>query len=1187
LSANFPRPAILDKVPRGRNAVIEASAGTGKTHTIEHMVVELILRGRVPLSEILVLTFTERAAVELRQRIRSKIESILLVADEGAKRGARQPGDGWLIDEIARQNLSRALFSFDSASIGTFHGFFGRVLAEHAFTGGRLFKGTLEDGRGLFGRAFKSALRRSLARRPGPAADLLALWLEQHRGGIEKLEALLWSCHSSRRIILPPFSIEALQREIESSPLFEIDLLTEADPFKTALKGAKVHANTIKAMMTRMTVIAEMVRSSGRSWRMALDDRFQAAVSDIAKDLKRFDLADGRVKPIAEAIVRLDRALVCLEAAIVQTSLPIVRAILERHKVATGEFDHDDQIKGVAVALDGMHGADLVRAMRGRYRFALIDEFQDTDELQWSFFERVFVESEGRNLVYLIGDPKQAIYGFRGADVYTYLRARDRVEQAGSPLVPLMENFRSTRALIKAYNHILDPLADPPFFDGEVRYDRPVMAGRELVVEQADGTPATPVHLLKIEPKEGDSLSTGELKRGLARQIAREARDLLSEKTGLWFGPAGETKRIEPGEVFVLTATNKEAIQVSQALREADVPFAFYKQDGLFQTDEARAIHDLLAAIADPADVDKRGRAWITPFFAVPLAALPDLDDLPHSDPLIMRLRDWNDLASKRRFEALFTRVLDESGIIRRELFLKDDERALTNYLHIFEILLQDARTVGRDLADLVAILTAYIQQTRKPPGEDGNIQRLESDCAAVQIMTIHKSKGLEAAVVFLYGGFGRFWGGGTHEYHENGQRVMYIGDNDEAKKKAREDRSREEQRLYYVALTRAKARLYLPWVPDKLGDKKWDGGYRRLNERLTAIASTLDGTADHELFRVVTFRDRPLEMGRSDPGRTDGDLETWQAKDILRKKPPDLPNFYQLRQNHAGYVVSSYSGMKRVESAELDPLERDEFRREPGQKTVATVLADDELPGGTATGTMLHEVLEKVPFDSLNAQPMPNLDDWLGLKPVQEVFDVAMARNGITATDRQRRRAGEMIYRALTITIPLGPDRSIPGLHNCPHVLPEMEFLFPFPEDFHGRLSDPHPRPGKLVIERGYIKGFVDLVVEHDDRVYFADWKSDVLPSYEPDAIAAHIGAHYQTQVKLYSLALVKALMLKSEAEYSQSFGGLFYVFLRALSQDDGDSRGVYFERPSWADILQYEAELTRFELRPGKGRA
>ena len=231
----------------------------------------------------------------------------------------------------------------------------------------------------------------------------------------------------------------------------------------------------------------------------------------------------------------------------------------------------------------------------------LIDEFQDTDELQWSFFERVFLESKGRNLVYLIGDPKQSIYGFRGADVHTYLEVRDRVvEHAGTPLVQLSESFRSTRALIDAYNFLLDSSAEPSFFDGDIRYDRPVTAGRELIAVEADGSLAKPIHLLKVVPREGDGLSTGELRRGLARQIALGVRDLLSEDKHLLFGPKDQAGRIEPGDVFVLTATNKEALQVAQALCEADVPFAFYKQDGLFQTSEARAIHDLLTAAPRP-----------------------------------------------------------------------------------------------------------------------------------------------------------------------------------------------------------------------------------------------------------------------------------------------------------------------------------------------------------------------------------------------------------------------------------------------------------------------------------------------------------------------------------------------------------------------------------------------------------
>ena len=219
------------------------------------------------------------------------------------------------------------------------------------------------------------------------------------------------------------------------------------------------------------------------------------------------------------------------------------------------------------------------------------------------------------------------------------------------------------------------------------------------------------------------------------------------------------------------------------------MPFAFYKQDGLFQTSEARAIHDLLAADPRPG--------WTLINEGAP-GSHPSLPCHSHRCRTwaiyLTRIRSSDDSLSGTNWPArgsssyCSAEILDDSGILRRELFLKDDERALTNYLHIFEVLLEEARTIGRDLADLVAILTAYIHELREPPGEEGNIQRLESDRAAVQIMTIHKSKGLEATVVFLYGGFSRFRSGVIHEYHEHGHRELYIGDNDDAKEKANEE---------------------------------------------------------------------------------------------------------------------------------------------------------------------------------------------------------------------------------------------------------------------------------------------------------------------------------------------------------------------------------------------------------------
>ena len=191
---HYPRPKILNAIPLDAHAVIEASAGTGKTFAIENMVVELLLRDKATLGQILVLTFTERAAAELRQRIRAKLEEIRFNPCQIGSCSHGVPRDVWQIDESVRRSLDQALLSFDAAPIGTIHGFFGRVLAEHAFDSGQLFDGKLVDGRTLFAHAFKTALRTSFARPPGESAQLLSSWLEQKDDGVEKLEELLYKC---------------------------------------------------------------------------------------------------------------------------------------------------------------------------------------------------------------------------------------------------------------------------------------------------------------------------------------------------------------------------------------------------------------------------------------------------------------------------------------------------------------------------------------------------------------------------------------------------------------------------------------------------------------------------------------------------------------------------------------------------------------------------------------------------------------------------------------------------------------------------------------------------------------------------------------------------------------------------------------------------------------------------------
>ncbi|SIN71281.1 DNA helicase/exodeoxyribonuclease V, beta subunit [Singulisphaera sp. GP187] len=1173
MTVHYPRPAILDRIPHDRHAVIEASAGTGKTYTIEHLVIELLLREQVSIDQLLVLTFTERAAAELRQRIRAIIGKILGAWCEGGLEcRCDRSGTFWRVDDARREQLRHALASLDGASIGTIHGFFARVLNEHAFAGGRLFDGTLEDGRTRFGRAFKTALRRVLARGPSDAAELLALWVDGGNEGIDGLEKLLYQCHSSRREVRPSFDLTALRRELETNPLFEIDISEELEQIGKSLKALKVHGATTKAICgNHLPAVAAKTRGRGRSLNLLGDKDFTTSLRYLNEKLGGLDL-DGTAATIRDAIVQLNDRLAPLKAAVIQACLIPVVDELERMTATTGAFDFDGILAGAAAAVDGPDGESLVNSLRDRFRYALIDESQDTDELQWSFFKRVFVDSDRNNFVYLIGDPKQSIYGFRGADVKAFLTARARIVKDQAPAT-LGDNHRSTPDLIAAYNLILDGAASPPFLEGEITYQTPVKPGRKLVALARDGSPSSPVHVLEIGPR-GESLSKNELFRGLARQIAREAAHICSERHGLRFGEPGEERPVRAGDIFILTASNSDGPRIAEALRDAGVPFAFYKQEGLFQTAEASAVRDLLAAIDDPADVSRRSLAWITPFFSVPLDALPDLFELPDSHPLLRRLIDWKDLAEARRFETLFARILDESGIVRRELLFKDDERALTNYLHLFEFLLEEVHANGDGLSELVATLDAYLLGTREPAAQDGNVQRLESDRDAVQIMTIHKSKGLEAAVVFLYGGFTSNPSDGLYEYHDDeGTRVLDVDPDAHAKETAKRENDEERQRLYYVALTRAKARLYLPFVPNEHMSKYWTGGYRRVNDRLAAV---LDLPEASRLFHRVPFRDEPIHPTGSGPGRSPA---TWRPHRHDLEANDESSEFAGLRDRHRAYEVTSYSRMKRDWVGDSEPIERDEHRREPGPSAGANMLAEGDLPGGRAVGTFLHEIIEAIPLDE--TATAGSLDAWRTLPSVAETIDAAMARNAIESSHRAHAEA--MIYHALTADVPVGADRKIPGFCRCQRSVREMEFLFPFPEEAHPGLAD--PRPGKLVVERGFIKGFVDLVVEHDGLVYVADWKGDVLPSYDAEAIMTHVAKHYELQAKLYALALVKALRVHSEAEYDRRFGGMIYVFLRAARQPGLAGHGLYFARPAWSDLLQNEADLIRFGARPSGG--
>ncbi len=1218
-AVRYAIPQALAVLDPGRHQVVEASAGTGKTYLIEHRVVDLLLSTSTPIEQILVVTFTEKATAELRFRVRRLIEQV-----EGTREHTAGPDEPhWIIDAEARHKLTDALLGFDRASIHTIHAFCQRVITENAFSSRRLFAQTQVAGEAAFSEAFKSALREDLAREEGHKR-YLAAWYRSGRS-VEDLEKLLYRCANQNGTLVPDFDEQATASRLRAAAA-EMPAVDD-DTMLAALKQAGVRGASTRAVLRRLAALRTCLD------RFALENDvgdflavFEAAdkavtstrerlLAYVAAQVESADIDDASLAAARDVVLDLDRTIVPLAAAVAQRFLPPVRTRLEADKNRRGQFDFQDMLRLVWESLDTDTASDVCQRLRERYRYALIDEFQDTDELQWKIFRRIYLES-GDNKLCIIGDPKQAIYGFRGADVHTYLEARRQVQEQEGQVTNLIDNYRSTDALVRAYNEVFGGR----YFTGEIRYDHPVRAATELVAHDSRGRAFMPVRVLHVKPEQG-KLRAETMRQALLARMAAEIRHLLLEPAGaLVVGPPGEAAPVVAGDIFVLTRTTAESNEVAERLRQAGVPCAIYKQEGLLQTREAREVRDLLGGIAEPRNRSARFQAWTTRFFGASLSDLPHLAELPEAHAFVARLYEWKTLAERLEYEKLFSSILDQSGIVERELFLETSERALTNFLHIFELLLEEVMRSRCELHELVQRLERWITDTADDPqAEERNIQRMESEDSAVQVMTIHRSKGLEAKVVFLYGGFGRMPGDEVQVYHDGGERLVHVGHahRDVVEAVKRESES-EDQRLYYVGITRAVARVYLPYVdPD---DYEVSGAYVQVNRRLEDIVQRVR-SGDRNLGALFDIERIVTGTPVAPPPRARAHiLRQWRPPERLLDPAPPAIDYAQACAERAGFVVTSYSGMKgagpgstvlsalaaapQVEDGEGDELPgargagRDEGQDGAGEDgrsgrpalaaarsslsfkvdEVATGVraGEDELPGGPQSGVFLHSILEHMPFES--AAGDIDFETWRNLPEIARLFMDAMLRHGRDPQHLLYTQAA--VFRCLTTPLRVG-RKLVPGLASCERVVRELEFLYPIPTRAGARapraIGTSWGNDG-IRLERGYIKGFIDLVFGFQGRAYLVNWKSDILTDYSGRSVARHVYRSYQLQAQLYSLALAKMLEIENDAQYKRRFGGLLYCFIRGMGgplDDEGRQPAVYYARPTFDALVGFERDL------------
>jgi len=1188
-------PLDFATAPLAGTVLVEASAGTGKTWTIAALVVRLLLEKQFDgepcrVDEILVLTYTKAATAELRERILSRLVEVR----DGLMTGESQ-------DVVVRHALAVtadrreqaiaalefAIASFDLAPIYTIHGFCQRALSEHAFESAMPFSAEiLEDETPLRELAAQDFWRTEVANADAPRArELLATFR-----GPEGLLA------AAKPALDRPY---ATVIGVSGSP----DLAAARARVTTAFAAA---APAWRAAREHVTEAIAGAKLNGRSyppaklgeWWREFDAYFAAdAAAKVPAKLHKLaptELVNGKTKsgtvpehPFFASVAELVAALAALEEArkaadtdFVQRFCGHCRVELARRKRERGVQSYDDLLQGLHGALAGEGGDELAVALRRRYRAALIDEFQDTDPVQAGIVARVW-HGSGQPM-YFVGDPKQAIYGFRGADVYAYLDAR---KLAAKPALTLDVNQRADAPLLDAVAALF--AGEASFLIPEISLVpvRPTARARpRLVIE--DGVRPFSVWQLRDAAKTGKDLLRSRIAAAVADDVARLLQLGVDGRAQIE-SPDGKRETLAGGHIAILVGTHEEGDFVRRALGAVGVASVTYGADSVLASREAIDMERVLLAVAEPGREPLLRAALATDFFALGAADLAALDaDGEAWEQWVARFREYHDLAGTEGFVRMWRTLALRERVAARLLAHANGERRMTNVAHLIELLHRQADEEGLDLAQLARRLAHARETPMRDP--DAEQLRLESDERLVNIVTVHRAKGLEFPVTycpFLWDGYqrsGRSDGAVFHDVVDGHRTFVDVGgaDFDAHRRIAATEELAADLRLAYVALTRARHRCTVVWgaLPD--------AGTSALGWLLHPPANPGKDpvVAARELFKAVD--DDAIAACLERLARDAGDaLETRvmsvaAAREAATREPAPPPPLHArpfTRRLVPAWRVSSFSGL--VSRADSDAPDHDPLGAVPAARSEDTRRDAFGLPRGVRFGTLVHRVLEGLDF--AGADP-----DRIG-----EAVDRELPGSGVEAAWRTP------IVRLIADTLATPLDASGFALGSLPQGarLDELEFTYPVASSaaadlarvlapmrtLGSRLPD---AIGSLVLapSRGFMRGYIDLVFERDGRYFLADYKSnwlgDALADYAPGALAVAMAEHfYDLQYLLYTVALHRFLRSRLAGyDYDAHFGGAYYLFMRGMRPDHGPDFGVYLARPERNLVDALDAALT-----------
>ncbi|MCK9512021.1 MAG: exodeoxyribonuclease V subunit beta [Pigmentiphaga sp.] len=1251
------RPLDALRFPLRGSHLIEASAGTGKTYTIATLYVRLVLghggenayaRELTP-PEILVVTFTEAATRELRDRIRRRLAEAAAAfrapaapaLDDALLQALREeyPESQW--PGCARR-LALAAEWMDEAAVHTIHGWCYRMLREHAFDSGSLFQQELEaDTSSLLLEVAQDYWRTWVVMME---LDTLAAW----RSYWSEPEALAWALQPRLT------DADALPREADGPSAILAAVRVQREAQLAVLKQPWQDLGWIHELQELLDQARTAKAFRGTALNRTNQERWLAAIAAWAADpeAQDLDLKTGwqRLTPAGLAEIWLSgeppghpalEAIAALQAQL--AALPEPRGALYSHAMhwcvarlaqaqrQRAQLGFDGLLRQFDEALRSESGPALARRIRQAFPIALIDEFQDTDALQYRIFDTIYgvARHDPATALVLIGDPKQAIYAFRGADIHTYLQAR---ADCGDRLYTLDRNFRSTAAAVAAVNQLFS-LAEArggggafqlthdggpaiPFLPVQARglaerllIDDETPAGLTLWYE-ADAQPAAETQ--DTAATVPDKAAAVDMAEASATQVARWLNLAQEGRAGFANGKTEEWRALTPADIAILVNTGTEARRVRAALARRGVRSVYLSdRSSVYHTAEAADVQRCLQACAEPERPGLVRAALATRSLGLDWRELLNLqqDELAWEarvQQFFQYRQDWRRLGVLPMLHRLLHDFAVPARLLRHEAG-EGGERRLTDWLHLTE-LLQAASTA----LDGEQALIRYLAEQRAAPAQDeGHQLRLESDADCVRVVTVHKSKGLEYPLVLLpFGCAARSLLGTPRSWPlvyrdgDGGRRFLWRPQT-QAQATADGERLAEDVRKLYVALTRAR---HATWVGMAPAAADW---------RLSALGSLLDVGRRDELLALANDSGESLGTNAALCLRPVADA------DAVRHRPPLAaarlgPVREARRQPSEPWWVASYSALalrtgdttsdsmpgqrldagaaeslpaivQRVPDDDWDTPEAANWHEDwpvsleegdaAGEAAPTPPAGPDTevwhaFPRGPEAGIVLHQLLESlaaVGFGAMASDPAALRD---------RVARIAAPR-GLAAWIDPLASGLEAFLRQAW-PLPGARQRfTLAGVEQC---LVEMEFWLPVhrtPLDvldaaIRGATLQQRPRPelqpGRL---NGMLKGFIDLVFVHEGRYYVADYKSNWLgrdaSAYTDEALAQTMAqSRYDVQAMLYLLALHRLLRTRlPDYDYDQHLGGAVYWFLRGLS---GPARGQVALRPSAAWMAAFD---------------